>query len=144
MAFVSLTRLRVRSVRFLLPFAWQALKTARQAEGAAGFLGGKLLRESRNAFWTITAWDDETAMRAYRNSGAHRGVMHKLLEWCDEASVAHWTQENSELPNWQDAHQRLIKEGRLSKVNHPSTAHTANIFPAPTPSRIEKILVRKG
>jgi hypothetical protein len=144
MVFVSLTRLRVRSLRFLLPFLWQVLKTERQAAHSAGFFGGRLMREAKNTFWTMTAWNDEAAMRAYRNSGAHRNVMPKLLEWCDEASVAHWTQESAELPNWQDAYQRLVQEGRLSKVHHPSTAQIANDFPAPRSSRLEKILFNKA
>jgi heme-degrading monooxygenase HmoA len=140
MAFVSLTRLRVRSYRYLPQFVWQALKTGRQAERSSGFLGGKLLRESKNTFWTITAWDSEADMRAYRNAGAHRAVMPRLLEWCDEASVAHWHQETPDLPSWHEAHQRLINEGRPSKVNHPSPAHAQNQIAAPQPGRIERIL----
>ncbi|MDQ6651538.1 MAG: DUF3291 domain-containing protein [Acidobacteriota bacterium] len=140
MAFVSLTRLRVRSYRYLLQFIWRALQTGRQAELSSGFLSGKLLRESKNTFWTLTVWDNEASMRTYRNAGAHRGVMPNLLEWCDEASVAHWNQETPELPNWQDAHQRMVKEGRRSKVNHPSLAHANDHIAAPRRSRIERIL----
>jgi len=140
MPFVSLTRLRVRSLRYLLQFVWQALKTGRQAETSAGFLGGRLLRESKNTFWTITAWEHEAAMRAYRNAGAHRTVMPKLLDWCDEAAIAHWNQESPELPDWLAAHQRMMKDGRSSKVNHPSPAHIAHHLPAPRPGRIARTL----
>ena len=140
MPFISVTRLRVRSLRYLLQFVWQALKSARQAERASGFLGGRLLREAKNTFWTMTAWEDEMAMRAYRNAGAHRGVMPKLLDWCDEASVVHWSQESLALPDWQEAHRRMVKEGRPSKVNHPSPAQEANRIAAPQPGRIERTL----
>ncbi|MDQ2937101.1 MAG: hypothetical protein M3R67_06300 [Acidobacteriota bacterium] len=140
MAFVSLTRLRVRSYRYLPQFVWQALKTGRQAERASGFLGGKVLREANNTFWTITAWNSEAGMRAYRNAGAHRAVMPRLLEWCDEASVAHWNQDIPDLPSWQDAHRRMVAEGRSSKVNHPSPAHVQNQMAAPQPGRLERIL----
>ena len=34
MTFVSVTRLRMRSARYLPLFFWKALRTARQAEGA--------------------------------------------------------------------------------------------------------------
>jgi hypothetical protein len=97
-----------------------------------------VLREARNTFWTVTAWDDDAAMNAFRTSGAHGQAMPKLLDWCDEASVAHWIQPTTELPTWLAAHRRMVAEGRLSKVNHPSPAHLAKEIPAPRPSRIEK------
>lgn len=140
MPFVSVTRLRVRSWRFMPQFVWQALKTARQAERSSGFVGGRLLREARNTFWTLTAWEDEAKMRAYRNADAHRAVMPRLLEWCDEASVAHWNQDDSELPDWIESHRRMSEEGRASKVNHPSPAQESNRIATPRPGRIEQTL----
>jgi hypothetical protein len=140
MALVSVTRLRVRSLGYLLQFVWEAVRSARQAEQSPGFLGGRLLRNPENVFWTITFWEDAAAMNAYRTGGAHRRVMPKLLAWCDEAAVVHWNQESSELPSWQDAHQHMLKEGKPSKVNYPSLAHVANDIPAPKPSRIERTL----
>jgi len=88
----------------------------------------------------VTAWEDEAAMRAYRNAGAHRMVMPRLLEWCDEAAVAHWTQTEATLPDWQEAHRRMVAEGRPSKVRHPSPAQESKQIAAPRPGRIERIL----
>ncbi|MDQ3813347.1 MAG: DUF3291 domain-containing protein [Armatimonadota bacterium] len=141
MALISITRLRVRSLRYLLPFVGQALAAARQAEHSSGFLGGRLLREAKNTFWTLTAWEDVIAMRAYMLAGAHRQAMPKLLEWCDEASVAHWDQAEAELPDWIEAHRRMVEEGRPSKVHHPSPAHAALQIPAPQiSSRFDRVL----
>jgi hypothetical protein len=140
MSFISVTRLRVRAWRYLLQFTWQALKTAKQAERAPGFIGGKLLKEAHNAFWTVTAWEDEAAMRAYRNAGAHRVVMPRLLDWCDEAAVAHWNQDGAEIPDWHEAHRRMVESGRRSKVRHPSPAHESFQIPLPCPGRIERKL----
>ncbi len=140
MALVSVTRLRVRSARYLLAFLWKALKTARQAQRTSGFLGGRLLRESNGAFWTVTAWEDGSAMNVFRTQGAHGGVMPKLLDWCDEAAVVHWTQLTDALPSWQEAHYRMMKEGRPSKVKHPSSAQVAYEIPAPRVGRIELTL----
>jgi len=61
--------------------------------------------------------------------------MRKLLRWCDEATLVHWTQAGAELPSWVEAHERIQQEGRPSKVNHPSAAHMAHKFPAPTARR---------
>lgn len=140
MSLISVTRLRVRSWGYVPEFAWQSLKSARQAERSGGFLGGRLLRNPKNAFWTMTAWKDEMAMNAFRTAGAHGDVMRKLLNWCDEAAVVHWRQETLDLPSWQDAHVRMVKEGRPSKVNHPSPAQMSNHIPAPEPSRVEMTL----
>lgn len=144
MPFVSVTRLRVRSWRFMPQFVWQALKTAKQAERADGFVGGRLLREAKNTFWTLTAWEDEAKMRAYRNGGAHRVVMPRLIEWCDEASIAHWNQDEAELPDWLEAHRRMSLEGRASKVKHPSPAQVSNRIATPRPGRIEQTLKPVG
>jgi hypothetical protein len=121
-------------------FVWRTAQSVRQTERTAGFLAGKLLRDARNAFWTVAAWEEEAAMNAFRTSGAHRSAMPKLLEWCDEASVVHWTQETPELPAWLEAHRRMEEEGRLSKVNHPSSDQLAKHIPAPRLSRIEQVL----
>ena len=118
MPFISVTRLRVGSWRHLPQFVWYVLKTARQAERASGFFGGRLLREVRNTFWTVTAWEDEMAMRAYRNAGAHSEVMPKLLDWCDEASVVHWSQADLEIPDWQEAHRRGTSGQRRNTHPH--------------------------
>ncbi len=120
MPLVAVTRLRLRSVRFLLPFFWYTRRAFRQATRAPGSLGAKLRKAEGLAFWTLTAWQDEAAMSAYRITPPHRQAMPGLLEWCDEASVAHWNQSSAELPDWKTAERRMAESGRLSKVNHPS------------------------
>ena len=70
-----------------------------------------------------TAWQDEAAMRAFMMAMPHRGAMGKLAGWCDEASVVHWTQDTTGLPDWQEAHRRMATEGRRSRVRRPSEAH---------------------
>ena len=140
MALVSVTRLRVHSAWYLAPFFWRAMKIMRQARRSSGFLGGKLLVDAKKTFWTLTAWEDGAAMNVFRTQGAHGGVMPKLLDWCDEASVVHWSQMTDALPSWQDAHYRMMREGRPSKVRHPSPAQVAYQIPAPRVGRMEAIL----
>ena len=125
MALISVTRLHLRSVRYQLPFSWHTFRSARQARRASGFLGGWLAGDAARGSWTITAWRDEAAMRAYRNTAAHFRAMPKLLNWCDEASVVHWQQDGPTLPDMTEASRRMVAEGRVSKVNHPSPAHAA-------------------
>jgi hypothetical protein len=131
MPFIAITRLRVRSWRYLPPFFVQTLRAAIQARKAEGNLAVSVLHEARRTFWTRTSWTNEQAMRAYMSSEPHRGVMRSLAEWCDEASVAHWTQEASEPPSWEEAHQHMQRDGRASRVNHPTEAHRAYQIPQP-------------
>ena len=123
MPFVSITRLRVRRWRYLPQFLIQSFRAARQARRAAGSLAVSVLRDANRAFWTRTVWRDEAAMRFFMQSGVHRRIMAQLAEWCDEAALVHWVQDASEPPSWAEAHRRLQKEGRRSRVSHPSEAH---------------------
>jgi hypothetical protein len=137
MPFISITRLRVGSFYFLPFFALRTLRIALQAKNADGNLATKLLRDRQNVFWTATSWASESAMRAFMLAKPHGPTMRKLLDWCNEASLVHWTQAGPELPTWPEAHRRLLLEGRKSKVNHPTPAHLAHAIPEPDsgPSR---------
>lgn len=138
---IAVTRLRVRSFPTLPRFVWYAFAISDQARRMAGFQGGKLLVDSHRTFWTMTAWESARHMHAFMASGDHRRVMPLLAAWCDEASVAHWTDEVEELPDWLEAHRRMVREGRPSLVNRPSPRHEALEFPQPRiKPRIERIL----
>jgi hypothetical protein len=126
MPLVSITRLRVRRWRYLLSFLVYALASARQARGAPGSLAVSLLNDADFAFWTRTVWADESAIRA-RTSASCR----QLLDWCDEASVVHWSQDAAEPPPWPEAHRRLQAEGRRSRVRYPSERQQRFKIPAP-------------
>ena len=139
MVFVSITRLRVRSWRFMPAFAAHTLRTNFQVKRAEGFAGGGLLPDRKLTFWTMTLWQDQAAMRAYITTGAHLKAMPKLLEWCDEASVVHWTQDEPNLPSWNEADHRMRAEGRVSKVRHPSAAHRDLAYDPPVTSRATTI-----
>jgi hypothetical protein len=135
MPFVSVTRLRVRLWWYLPGFFLQSLRIARQAARADGNFAVKLLQDRRSTFWTCTGWSSEASMKAFMLARPHGPAMRRLLEWCDEAALVHWTQAPEELPTWEQAHQRLQQEGRRSKVNHPSADHVAFAIPAPTLSQ---------
>ena len=131
MPFVSLTRLRVRSIRFLPLFALYAFRTQRQVQAAPGFRDGGLLPDRHWTFWTLTAWNTQEDMRRYMVSGAHKAAMPKLMHWCDEASVAHWEQPEGALPTWEEADARMRSTGRPSKVRHPGPHHADLTYESP-------------
>ena len=127
----SVTRLRVRSVRYVPAFVWKTFLTHRQVGRALGFLGGRLLIDAGRTFWTLTVWENERAMKAFRGSEPHAKVMPRLMEWCDEASYAHWIPTGASVPSWPEAYEHLVDEGQLSRVAHPSPGHDARHFAKP-------------
>lgn len=139
MTFVSITRLRVRSWRFMPAFGFQTLTTNLQVKRADGFVAGSLLPDRQLAFWTMTMWRDQAAMRHYITHGAHLRVMPKLMHWCDEASIVHWDQANETLPSWDDADRRMRADGRPSKVRNPSKNHLTLTYEAPRTTRATPI-----
>lgn len=144
MVFVSITRLRLRSAFYFLPFLWHAIRSGNQLKKATGFIKGKTLMDKKLTFWTMSLWLNEMDMKIYRNKDAHKKAMPKLQHWCDEASIAHWQQENDLFPEWQYAYKRMITEGRISKVKHPSAAHSNMQIPAPVNStKTERIITAK-
>jgi hypothetical protein len=113
-------RLRVRSVRFL--HCWVPHpQVARQVQRAPGFLHGVLLADREWTLWTMTAWDSEESMRPYMTTGHHKKAMPHLMQWCDEASVAHWNQEDAAMPSWEETDRRmgatLAPEHQLLHIN---------------------------
>ncbi len=131
MAFVSITRLRIRAWRFMPAFALHAHRSNAQVRQADGFVGGSLLADRKRTFWTMTVWREPEDMRAYMRAGAHAAAMPRLSGWCDEASVVHWTQPDDTLPSWMEADRRMRGDGRPSNVRHPAGTHGDLSFDPP-------------
>ena len=131
MPFISITRLRIRSIRFMPAFALYTLRSLKQVRASKGFQDGSLLPDRKFTFWTMTQWDHRDSMRHYITTGAHMAAMPKLLDWCDEASLVHWDQPGTALPTWAEADERMRSQGRISKVRHPSPRHANMSFATP-------------
>jgi heme-degrading monooxygenase HmoA len=131
MPFVSLTRLRLRSIRFLPAFFLHTTRSLEQVKSAPGFRTGALLADRAWTFWTMTSWDSQEMMRQFMISGPHKTAMSFLSAWCDEASVAHWDQPEETLPSWTLADQRMRQTGRPAKVKHPSAHHASLTYREP-------------
>ena len=137
--FVSVTRLRIRSFRFVPLFALHTWRSLRQIRSARGFQTGAILADRSWTFWTMTAWDSGESMRQFMVSGSHKTAMPHLVEWCDEASVAHWTQPETAVPSWIEADRRMREGGRSSKVRNPSPQHATLSYRAPRTTAGAKI-----
>lgn len=128
MTLISITRLRLRSIRFLPAFLWYAIRSNNQAKSAPGNLASITRAQGNSVFWTMTVWDSEASMRSFMRSGAHGEAMPKLQNWCDEAAVVHWQTENATLPTWEEAEIAMMTRGRFTPLTHPSIAHQNHQF----------------
>ena len=134
MPLVSLTRLHLASWWRVVPFLLASNGSIRQASRMEGFLRGALGKEAGLGFWTATVWSDIDAMRAFRDSGAHKAAMPKFYRWCDEGAVVHWFQDDEALPEPAIARTRMFRDGKLSKVQRPSRAQQAGELVAGLPA----------
>ncbi|OGO37125.1 MAG: hypothetical protein A2W35_07305 [Chloroflexi bacterium RBG_16_57_11] len=122
---VSITRLRVRSIFYMPLFMLNAIRSGTQAQKAQGFQDFATRIEAWDTHWTKTVWSQEDSMKRFRSSGAHKFAMRILSEICSEASYTRWQQETPEPPAWEEAQRRMLAQGILSKVKHPSAFHQA-------------------
>jgi hypothetical protein len=122
---VSITRLRVRSIFYMPLFALHAFRSGAQAQRAQGMQNFATRVEAWDTHWTRTVWNEESTMKRFRNSGAHQLAMRILAEICSEASYTRWQQETPEPPTWEQAQRRMLAQGVLSKLKHPSDFHQA-------------------
>jgi hypothetical protein len=141
MVFVSITRLHIKSPRHLLPFVWHNVLSSWQIINIPGFLKGKIFRDGYGAYWTITTWKNQSAMKSYRNTGAHRQAMQHIQTWCDEAAVVNWEQGDSSLPKTLEAHCRMVTEGHFTRLSHPCAAHLERKIPEPSSDDVQGLLL---
>jgi hypothetical protein len=131
MVLVSVTRFRLRSWRQFPGFIVETARIVLQARATPGCVAGGLLWDANRVFWTTTSWSDAQAMRAFMLAGAHKPAMRYLRVWSDEAAFVTWTQAEAQSSDWREAHRRMQQEGRRSKVDQPSDAHTAFVIAPP-------------
>ena len=128
MAIISVTRLRLRSMRFFPAFFWYTRRSIWQAKRTPGNLGARVRKTNGLAFWTLSIWSNDAAIRAFVPASPHREAMQKLPHWCDEAAFADWEQDSSDWPSWETASEKLSTAGRLVNVLYPSERQKVGVI----------------
>ncbi len=131
MPIVSVTRFRLRSIRFVPVFLIHAQRVIAQVRRADGHLGGAVTQDRGLCYWTISVWRDDRAMQAFVASGAHRTAMPHLRDWGVEASVVHWAQDAADVPAWAEAARRLRDHGLAPALRYPGPGHAERDHDAP-------------
>lgn len=131
MAYLSMTRLKLKSPRYLIPFWFHTQRVVKQIKESEGFLQVKLLVTHNLSMWTMTLWASEEALDNFYLIGAHLLVMKKLSEFSSEAMAGHQEIESNELPSWEYVRNELCRIGYLGKLKEPSTDHKNRIISIP-------------
>jgi heme-degrading monooxygenase HmoA len=125
MSIISVTRLHLRSPRFVPEFFWYTYKARHQAGTNSGNVGVSIRKTKELAFWTLSLWPDIEAMKSFVITSPHKEAMQKLAHWCDEAAFADWQQDTNDPPSWDRAAETLRTSGRLLPLLHPTEQHKA-------------------
>lgn len=111
---VMASRFEVRSLRHVPGFFLASLALLRQARTSPGAHGFTLKAElAKRTFWTLSAWRDDAALRAYAAAEPHRSTMRRKRAVMRDSTFVFWNVRGSELPlTWDDAQRRLAAKAR--------------------------------
>jgi quinol monooxygenase YgiN len=134
MPVMVVTRLRLRRPELLDDFFVASVAVIEQAKAASGSLGVDAMAENNDVWWTVSAWQDRAAMRAFVAAEPHHSVIPRVDEFCDEATFVDWEQDSAELPAWDISYARLVAEGQSAALTDASPANQDRSFPPPPAS----------
>ena len=126
---VMASRLELRRLRDVPSFLIDALRIRRQMLGSPGALGVSLIaRPARRTFWTLSAWQDQAALRATVGRQPHRQIVTRSRPRMAGSAFVTWSVPATALPiAWDDA---------LRRLENPDTAHSYPLADhAPTAAR---------
>ena len=103
-----LSYLPLKSYGRLLPFVVYTVQVVKQLAASDGLIGYSLLaRPFSKAFWTLSAWRSEDALRTFVRSAPHVRIMTALASHMDQTKFVRWPVKGSQLPlQWNDALRR--------------------------------------
>ena len=102
---ILLSYLPLRRFRDFPAFAGHDRRVTRQLEDAPGLIGySKLGRPWVKRFWTLSAWEDESALATFVHAGSHSRAMADMPPRMGPTRFIRWSLPGSALPpGWDDA-----------------------------------------
>ena len=93
--------------RFLF-YTARILAQLSKSNGLVGYSLRAYLFE--NNFWTLSVWEDESALRNFAFKGSHKGVMKSLRNNMGSTQFIKWAVNGTDVPlSWEDAMRRFGK-----------------------------------
>src|SRR5690242_10896984 len=104
-----LSYFRLKSYSRVFPFFLYAPRVMQQLTEAEGSLGYSLLAQPfSKCFFTLSASENEVALRAFVQHPPHLLAMTALVPHMDKTKFVHWTVTGSQLPSkWDEALRRF-------------------------------------
>lgn len=104
-----LSYLPLKTYSRMLPFLLYTAQVMKQLASAQGLLGYSLLAHPlHKRFWTLSAWENAEALRAFVQHPPHVRIMAALTPHMDKTRFVRWRVQGSQLPlRWDDALRRL-------------------------------------
>jgi hypothetical protein len=89
-------------------FLVQTIRITRQLERSAGLIGYSLnARPLTGRFWTLSVWENESALQAFVNAAPHTETMRTLIPYMGPTRFVRWTVPGAHIPvRWDDALRR--------------------------------------
>jgi len=117
-----LSYLPLKNYSRVFPFFVYTSQVMKQLATANGLLGYSLFaRPLSKRFWTLSAWVNEEALRAFVQCPPHLRIMAALAPHMGETKFVRWTVKGSQLPlQWDEA------LPRLSGASPSPTSHASN------------------
>jgi heme-degrading monooxygenase HmoA len=103
---VLASRLELPALRLVPGFMRRAMGVHRATKTADGAIGAALLAQpAKKVFWTLSAWEDEAALRRFVAHPVHRAVMQRYRGKLRHTTFTTWTvPAGTPLPpSWDDA-----------------------------------------
>jgi heme-degrading monooxygenase HmoA len=107
---VLASRLELPAYRLVPGFMRRAMGVHRATKTADGAIGAMLLAQpARKTFWTLSAWEDEAALRRFVGHPVHRAEMQHYRGKLRGATFTTWTvPAGTPLPpSWDEARARV-------------------------------------
>jgi hypothetical protein len=108
LVYVSITGLKLKSVRHAPRFWWHAIRSMKQAQLADGNISASA-QTINGVHHTLSVWQSERHMRDYLETGAHLQAMRKFRSMATGKTIGF---ESDAPPKWEDVHDIWTTRGR--------------------------------
>ncbi len=106
-----LTYLPLKRYPMIPRFLFYTARVLVQLSKSNGLVGYSLRANLfKNNFWTLSLWEDESALRNFAFKGFHKGVMKLLRNDMGPTRFIKWAVKATDVPpSWEDAMRRFGK-----------------------------------